>query len=216
MCLGRRLLSVTISLFPPLPERGWGGGGAFGPQVLLIWVAVPGRPRRTRCLRARKCARPSPVGGHRERDFLFRRRPSLAGSSSSFSSSLVSSPSPGSSQSRGTALAPPVLSASNRGSQRPSPGPASRPAPPGWPASSASHLPAALDRKRTALHSTWARSGGGPWPPCTGTRIVALGLRTPRAPQRWLLPGRCCYAVAPVASCCCYSASCCPSPAPST
>lgn len=135
---------------------------------------------------------------------------------SSSSSSLVSSPSPGSSQSRGTALAPPVLSASNRGSQRPSPGPASRPAPPGWPASSASHLPAALDRKRTALHSTWARSGGGPWPPCTGTRIVALGLRTPRAPQRWLLPGRCCYAVAPVASCCCYSASCCPSPAPST
>lgn len=93
------------------------------PLVLWIWAAVPGRPRRTGCQRARKCARPSPVGGHRERDFLFRRG---GRASPAPPPPRPPPPSPG-----GTALAPPLLSARHRASPRQSPSPRSDTAPPG-------------------------------------------------------------------------------------
>lgn len=183
------------------------------PLVLWIWAAVPGRPRRTGCQRARKCARPSPVGGHRERDFLFRRG-GRASPAPPPPPPRPPPPSPG-----GTALAPPLLSARHRASPRQSPSPRSDTAPPGCRpaqprATPPPRRPAALDRKHSS--AVRARAGDGPRLPSAGTGTVVFRLCAPRAPRRWLLRGGCCYAFAPPASCCCCPASCCPSPTPST
>ena len=87
-----------------------------------------------------------------------------------------------------------------------------RPAKPRAPAAAPPPLTA------SAQHSSAVRgrAGGGPRPPSTGTGTEVFRLCAPRAPRRWLLPGACCYALAPAASCCCCRVSCCPSPTPST
>lgn len=87
------------------------------------------------------------------------------------------------------------------------------------PPGSASRRPAAPPPlTASAQHSSAVRgrAGGGPRPPSTGTGTEVFRLCAPRAPRRWLLPGACCYALAPAASCCCCRVSCCPSPTPST
>lgn len=73
VCLGLFRFIVAILWLAGLAGRPRWRRAATVPQVLWVWAAAPGRVPRTHCQRARKCARLSPVGGHHERDFLFRR-----------------------------------------------------------------------------------------------------------------------------------------------
>lgn len=107
-------------------------------------------------------------------------------------------------------------SARHRASQRQSRSPASDTAPPGCRPAQLRAAPPPLTASAQHSSAVRARAGGGPRPPSTGTGTVVFPLCAPRVPRRWLLPGGCCHAIAPAASCCCCPVSCCPSPTPST